>query len=222
MSEAKSQGKPAAPDWERIEGDYRAGLLSLREIATRDGSVTEGAIRKRAKRDGWERDLGAKIKARADALVRKAEVRKVSTQLTPVSTQQIVEVNAQVIAQVRGEHRSDISRGRALAMKLLSELEHEAGDPALFAQLGELMRKEDEKGIDKLNDAYLKVISLPGRIEGVRKLAETLKNLIALEREAYDIRPADDGTTAAPTVSADALKDLAPGDAYLLMVRGGK
>lgn len=41
-------------DWERIEGDYRAGILSLREIAEA-GGCTEGAIRKRAKRDGWDR-----------------------------------------------------------------------------------------------------------------------------------------------------------------------
>lgn len=54
------------PDWERIEADYRAGLLSLREIGTKDGHVTEGAIRKRAKKLGWTRDLGARIQAKAD------------------------------------------------------------------------------------------------------------------------------------------------------------
>lgn len=55
----------AAPDWERIEADYRAGLLSVREIAASNG-VSHVAIGKRAKRDGWERDLQAKIKAKAD------------------------------------------------------------------------------------------------------------------------------------------------------------
>ena len=44
-----------APDWERIELDYRAGIKSLREIA--DGSgVSHVAVSKRAKRDGWERE----------------------------------------------------------------------------------------------------------------------------------------------------------------------
>lgn len=61
------------PDWERIEADYRAGLLSVREIAASQG-ITHGAINKRAKRDGWERDLAAKIRAKADALVSKREV----------------------------------------------------------------------------------------------------------------------------------------------------
>lgn len=175
------------PDWERIEGDYRAGLLSLREIAAKDGNVTEGAIRKRAKRDGWERDLTAKIHAKADALVRSAEVRKVSTQLTPADEREIVDVNAQVIAQVRSAHRGDITRGRILVLQLLGELESETASRDLFEQLGVLMRSEDEKGVDKLNDLYHKVISLPGRIDSVKKLSESLKVLIGLEREAYGI-----------------------------------
>ena len=58
-----AQEKKTAPDWERIEADYRAGLLSVREIAASQG-ITHGAINKRAKRDGWERDLSAKIKAK--------------------------------------------------------------------------------------------------------------------------------------------------------------
>jgi len=70
----------ATPDWEAIESAYRAGLMSIREIASQHG-ITHGAINKREKRDGWERDLKAKIKAKADALVSKCEVSKqVSTE----------------------------------------------------------------------------------------------------------------------------------------------
>ena len=63
--------KPMGPDWERIEADYRAGVLSLREVAAR-GGVTDGAVRKRAKKLGWSRDLTAPIRARADELIRSA------------------------------------------------------------------------------------------------------------------------------------------------------
>lgn len=70
----------ATPDWEAIESACRAGLMSIREIASQHG-ITHGAINKRAKRDGWERDLKAKVKAKADALVSKCEVSKqVSTE----------------------------------------------------------------------------------------------------------------------------------------------
>ena len=46
----------AQPDWERIELDYRAGIKTLRQIADEHG-ITHGAINKRARRNGWERDL---------------------------------------------------------------------------------------------------------------------------------------------------------------------
>ena len=49
----------AQPDWERIELDYRAGIKTLRQIADEHG-ITHGAINKRARRDGWERDLSVR------------------------------------------------------------------------------------------------------------------------------------------------------------------
>ena len=52
-------------DWERIEQLYRAGLLSVREIAATCG-VSHTAINKRAKAGSWDRDLKAKIQAKAD------------------------------------------------------------------------------------------------------------------------------------------------------------
>ncbi len=189
MASSKTQ-----PDWERIELDYRAGILSLREIAG-GHTLTEGAIRKRAKRDGWERDLAAKIQAKADALVRKAEVR---SQYAVTSERQIIEANAERIAQVRGEHRADITRMRTLVLRLLSECEAEAGDPTLFAELGEILRKPDANGTDRLNDAYNKAIALPTRIKGVKDLADTLKTLISMEREAYDIGAAASQPTDVP------------------------
>lgn len=42
-------------DWVAIEGEYRSGHRSLRQIAD-DYSVTEGAIRAKAKKCGWTRD----------------------------------------------------------------------------------------------------------------------------------------------------------------------
>lgn len=61
----RGEAKPP-PDWERIEIDFRAGVLSTREIAQAHG-ISHTAINKRAKAYGWDRDLSAKIKAKADA-----------------------------------------------------------------------------------------------------------------------------------------------------------
>ncbi|QCT20827.1 hypothetical protein FEM41_14815 [Jejubacter calystegiae] len=51
----------AKPDWEAIESAYRAGVLSLREIGAQYG-ITEGAIRKRAKKLEWVRKGGTQVR----------------------------------------------------------------------------------------------------------------------------------------------------------------
>ncbi|AXW87812.1 hypothetical protein AU509_12070 [Lonsdalea britannica] len=174
------------PDWEAIESAYRAGLLSIREIASQHG-ITHGAINKRAKRDGWERDLKAKIKAKADALVSKREVSsKVSTE-TATSERILIEANAEVIATVRMEHRGDIRRARNLANSLFDELGAQCGDVSALEKLGDIMFDPDDNGRDRLNELYHKVISLPGRVKSMKDLSDTLKTLIGLERQAYDI-----------------------------------
>jgi len=76
VNEAKDSA--IAPDWRVIEIDYRAGIKALRQIASENG-ITEAAIRKRAKRDDWTRDLSERIQAKAVELVRKEEVRTVRT-----------------------------------------------------------------------------------------------------------------------------------------------
>lgn len=175
-------------DWERIDLDYRAGLLTLREIVSRHGGSPAGIL-KRAKRDGWVRDLGEKIKARAEEIVNKSEVNKKVNKETAVSEREVIEAGAEAVAQVKLSHRSSIARYRTLTTSLLSELEAQTGDPDLFQHLAELMADPDDKGNDRLAEMYQRVIALPSRIDSTKKLAETLKALISLERDAFDIAP---------------------------------
>ncbi|OEG95213.1 hypothetical protein AN674_0222665 [Enterobacter kobei] len=176
----------ATPDWEAIESAYRAGVMSLREIASQHG-ISEGAIRKRAKRDDWSRDLNAKVKERADDLVRKAEVRKQVRSEVTFNERVLIEATAEVIASVRMEHRGDIKRARQITNALFDELGAECADVAALERLGELMFDPDDKGQDKLNDLYHKIISLPSRVKSMKDLSDSLKTLIGLEREAYSI-----------------------------------
>ena len=174
------------PDWEGIETAYRAGVMSLREIAAQHG-ISEGAIRKRAKRDDWSRDLAAKVKERADDLVRKAEVRKQVRTETALSERVLIEATAEVVAAVRMEHRGDIRRAREITNTLFDELGAECADVASLRKLGELMLEPDENGRDKLNEIYHSIISMPERVKAVKALSDALKSLIGLERQAYDI-----------------------------------
>lgn len=196
-----TNAKPA-PDWEKIEADYRAGIKTLRQIAGEHG-VSHVAINKRAKRDGWSRDLSAKIAAKADELVTKGAVTSAVTTESRISEREIIDANAQAIVSVRLSHRRDIQRSRRIAMALLEELEQQAGGEqvAMLEQLGELLRSEDDKGQDKLNDLYHKVISLPGRAKTMKDLGESLRVLVTLERQAFGLDNAgtDGDSTNSPT-----------------------
>lgn len=118
----KREIKPV--DWEGVERDYRAGILTLRQIAETYGA-THQWISKRARRDGWDRDLSAKIAAKAEAMVAKSELAK--SVANPATEREIVESNARVVAIVALAHRHDIKGLRDLAAKYKDELE-DCGD----------------------------------------------------------------------------------------------
>ncbi|HCT7991218.1 TPA: hypothetical protein SMT34_003711 [Proteus mirabilis] len=179
------------PDWEAIESAYRAGVMSIREIASQY-EITHQAISKRAKKEGWERDLKAKVKARAENLVAKREVASLVATEKAISERQLIEANAEVIANVRMEHRGDIRRARELTNNLFDELSAECADVPALRKLGELMFSPDDNGRDKLNEIYHSIISLPERVKLAKSLSETFKNLVGLERQAYgldDVQP---------------------------------
>jgi hypothetical protein len=185
----------AEVNWTKIEADYRAGVKSMRLIADEHG-ITHGAINKRAKRDGWTRDLSEKIRAAADAKVSKAAVSSAGIQAKSpaqvVTENAVIEAEADIQFRIRMGHRQDIGRTRKLFSQLLGELELTTDNLDLFAQLGELLDESgpDERGNwrkDKLNEIYRAVVSTTGRIDGAKKLTEILEKVVRLEREAFGI-----------------------------------
>lgn len=107
-------------DWLAVENDYRPNILSLRAIGEKYG-CTEGAVRKKAKKEGWVRDLSEKIKATADDLVRRELVRGSSQNETDV-----VYKNAITSAYIQITERNDIAKLRSIAMNLVDELESQS------------------------------------------------------------------------------------------------
>lgn len=187
------------PDWTDIEHAYRAGRETLRAIAERN-SISHVAIQKRAKRDGWVRDLAGKIAAKTEDLVTKDAVTRQVTKESVVTEREIVEANAELQANVIRAERKDITRYRGLVGKLFDELESTTDGLALMEQIGELMASPDEAGIDKLNEVYRKVISLPGRVDMAKKLVETLEKLINAERKVFNIKEEDQDKPPAAVV----------------------
>ena len=209
IANSMAAGTGAPADWERIELDYRAGIKTLRQIADEHG-ITHGAVNKRAKRDGWERDLSEKINAKADALVSKAAVSSEVSKETRIAEKQIIDINAQAVAEIRLAHRRDIHRARKLTNALLDELEQETDAETLanLRALGELMFNPDEKtGRDKLNEIYQAVISLPERSKTMKTLAESLQKLVEMERQAFGMDAKDSGGGDAPPWAAREMTD---------------
>jgi len=189
-----------AIDWDALSPHYRAGIRSLKDIGN-EFDVSDAAIIKHARKEGWTRDLKGKVKAKADAKVSAAMVSaEVSTQ-TKITEKLTIEVESTVQARIRLAHRTDVGRSRTLAMRLLEELEIQTSQILGLEDLGKMMYAPDKNGVDKLNELYQKVISLPGRTKTMKDLGDTLKTLIGLERQAF-------GLDDAPPSSNDPLTTM--------------
>jgi len=180
-------------DWERIEPGWRQGVKSVMQLAAdyeaeTGNKVSHTAINKHFKRLGVPRDLNARVQAKAESLVSAATVSaRVSTETTLTDAQLVNEI-AKDVAAIQLSQRNDIAKARTLSAKLLDELQGQTDSQELLEALGDMMRSPDENGIDKLNDLYRKVISTPSRIDSMRKLADTIKTLVTLERDAWGMK----------------------------------
>jgi hypothetical protein len=156
-------------DWESVERDYSAGLLSLREIAEKYG-VSKSLVERKKNAENWTRDLNAKIQSKADSIIASSGVDSKGVDIgvdnKKTSEKEVIEANAQAIVNIKLEHRGDIRKSKRLVNALFDELELTTDNRELFEQLGEILRQESESGYDKLNDIYKKCIDLFGLPKG--------------------------------------------------------
>jgi hypothetical protein len=185
MTTAMVKSLKVDADWEAIEGMYRAGLLSVREIARSHG-ISHTAIQKRAKADGWLRDLTAKVRQQvASGLV----ATEVATAGTATERQMVEAAATQVITLVR-EHRGQISRSRLLVDKLMAQLEGVADHRDLLEQIIDEVEDGSTGASIKRREALIRAVALPSNAGVLKNLADTLKVVIGLEREAFNVSAA--------------------------------
>jgi hypothetical protein len=212
---------PSSPDWNRIELDYRAGVKSVRQIGQENG-VSHTAINKRAKQFEWDRDLSAKVKAKADRLVSTHEVSTVvssttapgaaETTMAKLTEKVIVDASASVLAGVRLSHRRSINRAMNLHAVLMGELEVVSNPEGvgLIESLMDVLAKptEDETPAQwrerrkRQSDMLDKVLGVAGRVDTLKRAVETQRMLIELERQAFNLtdKTPEDGA-AGPQLS---------------------
>jgi len=151
-------------DWERIEPEWRAGLKSVMQLAfeyeqATSHKISHTAINKHFRKLNVPRDLAAKVRAKADAIVSASMVSgSVSTETKP-SDARIIDSSAQAVATIRLTHRTDIQRMRKLLGDYIAELEN----------------------------ADKEQLSLLVRVGISQKIAETHKTVVNMEREHFGI-----------------------------------
>ena len=176
-------------DWEKIEPHWRAGIRTKLEISNEFG-VSRAAMDKHFKKLGIERDLTAKIQAKAESLVAQAQVTKLVTQeRLRVTETDVVDANAEVQADAQIKQRRNTSRAIEVVEKLFAGLEGQVDLRNDLESLGDLMRSSDDT--DRLNDIYRKVISFPSNVDSAKKLMEALRIGIELQRKVLRIRDED-------------------------------
>lgn len=209
-----AEAEKVATDWERIELDYRAGILTLREIAGKHG-LTHGAINKRAKRNGWERDLRAKIRAKAEALVSKAAVSSEVSKAKADTEAATVAAYAEVQANVTLRQRKDLSVMSAEGEALLNELVTQRDMLPALERAVEVLSAEDSDP-SELRKAVTRAVGLGGRIGNLKALAEVRAKIIPLERQVWGMT---EDAPPTPPGAAD-LASMTPAEAYMLILKG--
>src|SRR5690554_84499 len=94
-------------DWEAIEDEYRAGSLSIRNIADKHG-ISDTAIRKKATLHGWQRDLAEKVRSAAQGKIVRKMVRADGSR----TDEEIIEQASSEAAAVVLAHRAELAAWR--------------------------------------------------------------------------------------------------------------
>ena len=188
-------------DWEAIEAEYRSGTISNSELG-RKYDVSEGAIRKRAKAQGWTKDLTEKVQtAVRDKLVR-AEVREANARTSSRTDAEIIEAAAETAVQVVQIHRRDVRNGRTICAALFAELQDTSANRELIAECIESETQNDLSPTRR--NQMMKAVSLPTRARAMLDLSAAMKNLVAVERQAFNLddkQDKQDGKTVVMNMS---------------------
>lgn len=191
---------PAQIDWPAVERDYRTSQMTLRELGAKYG-CDHAAIARRAKREGWQRDLTEAVKQATNAKLIEASVNNAVNKAVTSEQQAVTntvlaaaEVNTQVILG----HRKGLREITAVRNLLLGQVAEAAANLPDLAEVIEMVRNQDDNGVDKANDAMRKAMNRSSLIDDLKKLAEVDERVRKGEREAFGIGPATDDPAGRP------------------------
>lgn len=173
-------------DWEAIEKDYSLGQKSLRTIAD-EHDIAHTTIARKAKKEGWVQDKTQEIRQKTQAALVTHQAERTTKRTTP--TRDDIDKAVQTNIEIIRTHRADIKKGRELVSLLSQQLDEAARSrDTLEDDIHEETRGIlGEKPDAKRRNAMLKAVSIPAHAGVLRDLSVTLKNLIPLERQAFNL-----------------------------------
>lgn len=195
-----------AVDWMSIELQYRTGVPSIRALADVHG-VSEAAIRKRAKKYNWQRDLASKVRERAHQMLCGTPMSLSSASKGanegPSSDVELQMIEpADTVVQVIREHRKFAARSRELLNTLYEELEFVSNNQAQIEQTIAEVCKDEKMAPRK--EAMLKAVSLQSQIAMLKSLNDALSKVIYIERQSFNLT--NEGSVPTKTDSDDGAK----------------
>lgn len=168
-------------DWEAVERDYRTGHFTLRELEAKHG-VSYAQISRKSKEHAWTKDLREVIKQATDAALLRETVTEAQKDVT-----ETVLVAAEVNKKVILAHRSGLQALTNVKRTLLAQIEQAAGLLPDLEEVVEMVRKPDDNGVDRANDALRKAMSRSALVDDLKKLADVDEKIRKGEREAFGL-----------------------------------
>lgn len=175
-------------DWVGIEREYREGLRSNRAIAA-DYGVTEGAIRKQAKAEGWIKGEAHAVRARAVEIANE----RATPRYIPNSPER-VEALAQVGADILVRHRKDAAILQSLVQDMAAQLHDQTHHERDLAEALTEFYEAKAANNPLLAAAYkqqcnnaLHAIGLNNRSKTLLNLANAQGKLVEIERKSWNL-----------------------------------
>ncbi len=171
-------GRRADIDWERVERLYRAGQLTIQQVADECG-VSNSQVRERAKKHGWSRDLSEAIAARTKEKISAIDVSALVEQSAQESAQKSAQKSAALIKDAI-EQASDIAAGVIIKHRASLRLDADRADRV------EALFDECMNGAESVRDVAALAQALKTLVDARAKIRDQERVTYQLDKEPDD------------------------------------
>jgi hypothetical protein len=180
-------------DWEKIERAYRLNFTTDMQNAA-DNGVSRSALVRRAKKEGWTKDLSEQVRLETKARVRANIVEDATKTLhatlheTFQKDSTAVQLEATSNALLIAEHEKGGTKGREVMSSILDRIDEQIRSAPTIDELLELLKVESPE----LGSAIARVTSLPSLADTAKKAIEGFSRSVDIERKARNMDAKDE------------------------------